>query len=172
MGLDESLPTPPHQDSTDMIQSNKTPTQPARPTLGSARGVKRRSDDDLHAHGHRSKTRHINGSGPSYHRYSMEIENAVQECRALDESEVASFSPSMIEIVGHGMQYVNVREMIECVINESLQSGGRPESSVTTPTDQGQTIEVQSRVSDGSSRNKTIEWTVHSQVPEYILGKL
>lgn len=173
MGLDDalSIPAPPDNANTDKTAPGSTPIPPTRPQLALSRGVKRRSDDDLHANNSRSKTRHIDEHGPSYKRQHSEIENVVQECRELDDSEDVRFSPSMIEIVGHGMQYVNVREMIEGVINESLRSGGRPESSITTPTAKGQTIEVQSRMSNGSTRSKTIEWTVDDQVPGYILGK-
>jgi len=172
MGLDDALPTPPQDNAViEMKTPSSRPISSTRPTLAMSRGVKRRSDEDLHAHGHHSKTRHIDEHGPSHKRRSTEIEHVVQECQALDEAEEARFSPSMIEIVGHGMQYVNVREMIECVINESLRLGGRPESSVTTPTEKGQTIEVQSRMSNGSTKSKTIEWAVESQVPGYILGK-
>jgi len=173
MGLDDALSTPIPQDNanTEKTAPSSVLTPSTRPQLALSRGVKRRSDDDLHANNSRSKTRHIDEHGPSYKRQNSEIEHAVQECRALEESEEAQFSPSMIEIVGSGMQYVNVREMIECVVNESLRSGGRPESSVATPTAEGQTIEVQSRMSNGSTRSKTIEWTVDSQVPGYILGK-
>lgn len=172
MGLDDNLRVP-RQDntSTDFTTPNTKRSTSTRPTLSLSRGTKRRSDEDLHPQGHPNKTRHIDKNGPSYQRQSTEIENVVQECRALDGTEQALFSPSMIEIVGHGMQYVDVREMIESVINESLRSGGRPESSVITPTEKGQTIEVQSRMSNGSFRNKTIEWIVDGQVPDYILGE-
>lgn len=171
MGLDDNPSiTPQDNTSTDRTTPNARRKRPSHPA-NLSRGTKRRSDDDLQAQNHPNKTRHIDANGPSYQRQSTEIEDVVKECRALDGNEQALFSPSMIEIVGHGMQYVNVREMIESVINESLRSGGRPESSVITPTEKGQIIEVQSRMSNGSSRNKTIEWTVDGQVPEYILGE-
>jgi len=149
-------------------RTRPTTSQKPRPALQGPRGVKRRSDDDLHAGGHRSKIRHSEEPSDRTGRDSG-VEAGAKNKPLQD---VERYSPSILEETGHSMQYIHVREMVNYVINESLRSGGRPESSVASPTSQGQIIEVHSRLGDGSIRNKTITWTVHDAVPQHILGKL
>lgn len=174
MGIPDGIPLiEPQADvaskETEHSTTRPSPRQRPRPALQGPRGVKRRSDDDLHAGGHRSKNRHIEETSGGLSRNSDLAASASEANRPQD---VARYTPNILEETGHSMQYVDVREMVDYVINESLRSGGRPESSVSTPTSQGQIIEVHSRLGDGSIRNKTIAWTVHDAVPQHILGKL
>jgi len=146
-----------------------TPRQRPRPVLRGPRGVKRRSDDDLHAGGHRDKIRHSEEPSERPGR-ANDIDAGASKVDRLHD--VDRYSPSILEETGHPMQYINVREMVDYVVNESLRSGGRPESSVATPTSQGQIIEIHTRLGDGSIRKKMITWTVQDAVPQHILGKL
>jgi hypothetical protein len=172
MGLpEEGLPTPPQDaDSKSMAPPTIAPAPAARPALRQSRGVKRRSDDDLHAVGHRSKTRHIEVDPEILALRRSQLESTIHEC-IKSTADDSRFDASAIEAVEQSTQYVNVREMVDAVVTESLRSGGRPESSVITPTENGQIIEAQLRLSDGTTRNKTIVWTVMENVPEYVLGK-
>ena len=150
-------------------KARPSPRQKPRPALQGPRGVKRRSDDDLHAGGHRSKIRHSEEPSDRAAR-DNDLDASAPNLNRLQDVE--RYSPSILEETGHSLQYINVREMVDDVVNGSLRSGGRPESSVATPTSQGQTIEVLSRLRDGSIRNKTVTWTVQDAVPQHILGKL
>jgi hypothetical protein len=154
---------------TESSKARPSPRQKPRPALQGSRGVKRRSDDNLHTEGHRSKIRLSEEPSDRVGRDSDPDGSASTNNKSQD---VERYSPSILEETGHSMQYINVREMVDFVVNESLRSGGRPESSVSTPTSQGQIIEVHSRLGDGSIREKTIVWTVHDTVPQHILGKL
>jgi len=153
----------------ESLKARPSPRQKPRPALQGPRGVKRRSDDDLHAGGHRSKIRHTEDPSDRAGR-DNDLDASAPNLNRLQDVE--RYSPSILEETGHSLQYINVREMVDDVVNESLRSGGRPESSVATPTSQGQTIEVLSRLGDGSIRNKTVTWTVQDAVPQHILGKL
>jgi len=174
MGIPDGNPLvePKAEVASKEVESSKarpSPRQKARPALQGPRGVKRRSDDDLHTTGHRSKIRLSEEPSDRADTHSDFETGATKDDKSQD---VDRYSPSILEETGHSMQYINVREMVDYVINESLRSGGRPESSVFTPTSQGQIIEVHSRLGDGSIRNKTITWTVHNSVPQHILSKL
>jgi len=174
MGIPDGDPLAESQAEVASKEANSSkerpsPNQRPRPALQGPRGVKRRSDDNLHAGGHRDKIRHSVEPSERPGRANDTDAGASKVNRLHD---VERYSPSILEETGHSMQYINVREMVDYVVNESLRSGGRPESSVATPMSQGQIIEVHSRLGDGSIRKKTITWTVQDAVPQHILGKL
>ncbi|RMD42177.1 hypothetical protein DV735_g2926, partial [Chaetothyriales sp. CBS 134920] len=66
------------------------------------------------------------------------------------------------------VKYCSMRELIPAIIQESLQVGDRPDSAISEPTDLGAKIEVQSRSSNGDLCQKTIEWSVETDVPEIL----
>lgn len=170
MGIpDESHPTSVQDEDRKQMAPPSTTTTASRPALRQNRGVKRRSDDDLHVLGHRSKTRHIEKDPEILARRRSELESTIHDCIQRTNEDVR-YDPSAVEIAEHSTQYVNVREMVDAVVTESLRSGGRPESLVATPTEYGQIIEAQSRLNGGTTSRKTIVWTVMDNVPEYILG--
>lgn len=68
-----------------------------------------------------------------------------------------------------GLRYTNIREVLQYVVNDALKVGGRPDSAVAVATDIGEKIEVRTRISNGESHTKWIEWTVSPDVPETIL---
>ena len=59
-----------------------------------------------------------------------------------------------------------LRELLPMIINDSLHVGGRPDSAITEPTMFGERIEVRTRRSNGGASQKTIEWSLHSEIPE------
>lgn len=59
----------------------------------------------------------------------------------------------------------NVRAVLQYVINEGLKTGGRPDFVTSTPTENGEVIEVRSRVSDGTVSQKHIRWSVDQSLP-------
>ena len=70
----------------------------------------------------------------------------------------------------NGMRSTRIRELIPTVIHESLRVGGRPDSAIADPTLFGEQIDVRMRrASGGGQDQKMIEWTVHPDVPEYLL---
>jgi signal transduction histidine kinase/DNA-binding NarL/FixJ family response regulator len=68
-----------------------------------------------------------------------------------------------------GIRNTRIRELVPIVINEALRVGGRPDSAITEPTIFGEQIEVRTRSSNGVSSQKTIEWSVHPDIPETLL---
>ncbi|EZF28525.1 hypothetical protein H101_07794, partial [Trichophyton interdigitale H6] len=64
------------------------------------------------------------------------------------------------------LHYTKIRELLRLVINESLHVGGRPDSTITIPTDTGERIEIRSRSSNGTASTKQISWSVDDCVPE------
>ncbi len=65
-----------------------------------------------------------------------------------------------------GLKHCRIRELLPTVIYESLRVGGRPDSAIGEPIDFGERIVVRSRSSNGDMSQKTIEWSVASDVPE------
>ncbi|KAI9808298.1 MAG: hypothetical protein M1825_004755 [Sarcosagium campestre] len=72
-------------------------------------------------------------------------------------------------VVTPGVKHSRLREVLRETINESLRSGGRPDSAIAVDTSQGERIEVRSRNSRGEASTKVIEWSVDASVPETIL---
>ncbi|KAL9106712.1 MAG: hypothetical protein Q9227_008281 [Pyrenula ochraceoflavens] len=68
-----------------------------------------------------------------------------------------------------GLRHSKLRELLHLIIHESLRVGGRPESAIAEETELGERIEVRTRSSNGESSSKTIEWSVHPEVPETLL---
>ncbi|EGE06048.1 sensor histidine kinase/response regulator [Trichophyton equinum CBS 127.97] len=64
------------------------------------------------------------------------------------------------------LHYTKIRELLRLVINESLHVGGRPDSTITIPTDTGERIEIRSRSSNGTASTKQISLSVDDCVPE------
>ena len=67
-----------------------------------------------------------------------------------------------------GLRQSAIRHIIPIVIQDSLRLGGRPDSAISGPTDIGERIEVRARSSNGEVSQKTIDWSVHEEVPETI----
>ena len=68
-------------------------------------------------------------------------------------------------MIAPGLRHTNMREIFQYVINEGLKMGGRPDSAMAQETSFGERIEVRSRGSDGSSKGKTIDWTLDPNLP-------
>lgn len=68
-----------------------------------------------------------------------------------------------------GFRHSNIRELIPMIIHDSLHVGGRPDSAITEALPDGERIEVRTRSSNGESSQKTIEWSVSSEIPEMLL---
>lgn len=69
-----------------------------------------------------------------------------------------------------GLKNCKIRNLIPMVIHESLRVGGRPDSAVGEPIDNGERTIVRSRASNGHVSQKTIDWTVAEDVPETLLA--
>lgn len=68
-----------------------------------------------------------------------------------------------------GLRHCRIRDLIHLIINESLRVGGRPDSAIAEATEYGERIDVRTRSSDGTASQKTIDWSVHPDVPEELL---
>ena len=68
-----------------------------------------------------------------------------------------------------GLRHSNIRELIPMIIHDSLHVGGRPDSAVTEALPDGERIEVRTRSSSGNSSQKTIVWSVSSDIPDTLL---
>lgn len=172
MGLpDMGLPTPPDEyvgrGKSDRRLSAEYDSH-TRTTLTS-RGLKRRRDEALPAREPPNKVRHLSRATTSESERKHTLDTAIQETSNLGSKK--EYSPRMLFSQGHGLQDVNVRDLINYVVNESLKTGGRRE--ITTPTDtvDGQTIVVEGKASNGETRTKRVEWAVQASVPEHILGR-
>lgn len=62
----------------------------------------------------------------------------------------------------------NIRDLIPIIINDSLRVGGRPDSAISEPTQFGERIEVRTRSSNGHASQKTIDWSVDPDVPDFV----
>ena len=80
------------------------------------------------------------------------------------ELAASSLAPAHRRIAP-GLRHTNMREVLQYVINEGLKMGGRPDSALAQETDHGESIEVRSRSSDGTTKTKTIDWSVHPSTP-------
>ncbi|KAK5194832.1 hypothetical protein LTR99_009996 [Exophiala xenobiotica] len=69
-----------------------------------------------------------------------------------------------------GLKNCKIRDLIPMVIHESLRVGGRPDSAIGEPIDNGERIAVRSRYSNGQVSQRMIEWTVADDVPETLLA--
>lgn len=69
-----------------------------------------------------------------------------------------------------GLKNCKIRDLIPMVIHESLRVGGRPDSAIGEPIDNGERIAVRSRYSNGQISQRMIEWTVADDVPETLLA--
>ncbi|KAK4941333.1 hypothetical protein LTR10_018743 [Elasticomyces elasticus] len=69
-----------------------------------------------------------------------------------------------------GLKSCRIRNLIPMVIHEALRVGGRPDSAIGEPIDNGERIVVRSRSSNGHVAQKIIEWTVTEDVPETLLA--
>lgn len=79
---------------------------------------------------------------------------------AEDAELPASSMSTTNRMIAPGLRHTNMREVIQYVINEGLKMGGRPDSAMAQDTAYGETIEVRSRGSDGTSKAKVIDWSV------------
>lgn len=68
-----------------------------------------------------------------------------------------------------GLRHCRIRDLVHLIINEALRVGGRPDSAVGVHTEFGERIDVRTRSSNGTTSQKTIEWSVHPDVPEELL---
>lgn len=68
-------------------------------------------------------------------------------------------------IVAPGLRHTSLRELLQCVINEGLKVGGRPDSAMAQETEVGEIIEVRTRGSDGNVGQKIIEWSIDPSIP-------
>ncbi|KAI9693950.1 MAG: hypothetical protein M1822_003221 [Bathelium mastoideum] len=71
--------------------------------------------------------------------------------------------------IAPGLRHVNLGDVLQYVVNDSLKVGGRPETTVAHQTDTGEVIEVTSVGPDGTEKVKIVEWSVDPMVPESIL---
>ena len=69
-----------------------------------------------------------------------------------------------------GLKHCKIRDLIPLVIHESLRVGGRPDSAIGEPTDQGERIIVRSRSSNGHVSQKIVEWSMPDDVPETLFA--
>ncbi|KAI1614642.1 hypothetical protein EDD37DRAFT_109941 [Exophiala viscosa] len=69
-----------------------------------------------------------------------------------------------------GLKNCRIRNLIPMVIHEALRVGGRPDSAVGEPIDNGERTVVRSRSSNGHVSQKIIDWTVAEDVPETVLA--
>lgn len=142
---------------------------------------RRRSNDNWHF-GNASKARHITGrdvsprtrtSPPAMSPRQLPPSFSLRTPDSLvrpDPTELASKTPTEPELVQTpGSRQSNIRQIIPVVIQDSLRVGGRPDSAISEPTDIGERIEVRSRSSNGDVSQKTIEWSVHEEVPEMLV---
>ncbi|KAI9800563.1 MAG: hypothetical protein M1833_003221 [Piccolia ochrophora] len=67
-----------------------------------------------------------------------------------------------------GLKHAKIRDVLQDTINESLRSGGRPDSAIAVDTPHGERIEARSRNSKGDASTKVIEWSVDPAVPETV----
>lgn len=68
-----------------------------------------------------------------------------------------------------GLRHCRLRELVHLIIHEALRVGGRPDSAIGETTELGERIDVRTRSSDGTASQKTIDWSVHPEVPEELL---
>lgn len=68
-----------------------------------------------------------------------------------------------------GLRYANLRDVLQYVVNDALRVGGRPDSAIAEPTENGENIEVRTRHPSGEEKVKIIEWAVDPAVPETML---
>ncbi|KAK3710331.1 hypothetical protein LTR37_010397 [Vermiconidia calcicola] len=88
------------------------------------------------------------------------------DAEAAEDPELAASSVAAAKrMIVPGVRHTNMREVFQYVINEGLKLGGRPDSTIAQETEHGETIEVRSRGSDGSIKTKTIDWSVHPNMP-------
>ncbi|KAL2867938.1 uncharacterized protein BJX67DRAFT_70906 [Aspergillus lucknowensis] len=74
-----------------------------------------------------------------------------------------------LNIMNSALRSTKLRDLLRLVVNESLHVGGRPDLVVSTTTEVGEKIEVQSRSSNGEIHSKTIDWSVDNEVPDALL---
>ncbi|KAI7348334.1 hypothetical protein KC354_g13632 [Hortaea werneckii] len=69
-------------------------------------------------------------------------------------------------IITPGLRHTNMHEIFQYVISEGLKMGGRPDSATAHELENGESIEVRSRGSDGTAQTKIIQWHVDPSVPQ------
>ncbi|KAI9676227.1 MAG: hypothetical protein M1829_003056 [Trizodia sp. TS-e1964] len=87
------------------------------------------------------------------------IKSPLRRAGSIGDSDMA-FAP--------GTKHTKIRGLLQLVINESLQVGGRPDSASAEETEFGEKIEVWSKNQRGDAKLKVIEWSVDPAVPESI----
>lgn len=65
-----------------------------------------------------------------------------------------------------GLKQCHIRDLVPVIIHDALRVGGRPDSAVSQPMENGERMEVRTRSSNGEVSQKTVEWTVLPEVPE------
>lgn len=140
-----------------------------------SRGRKRSYDSDDAGNDRKRKVPMLDTPLSSYSRVRQaELRIAVDESKdvtwGLQPADVSHNGNHKHELglVGLGLQYVRIRDLLKIVINESLSKGGRPISVKTQDNDHGQIIELILR-HDSGLVNKKIQWSVASEVPSTIL---
>ena len=92
-------------------------------------------------------------------RTPAELTSAPRSSMDLDLDN--SSTPSLIQC--------HIRDLIPVIIHDALRVGGRPDSAVSEPMEDGERMEVRSRSSNGEVTQKTVEWTVLPEVPETLM---
>ena len=140
-----------------LLQSKKSLHRNISPHTASLRSAVEETDDILGGSGGPQRGSSIT-SDPN-------VPRMLYPESAIDMSENESVPTS-------GLRHTRIRDLLHLIVNESLRVGGRPDSAVAEDTDGGEIIEVRSKTAEGSPCSKVIEWSVASQVPETIFGKI
>ena len=80
-------------------------------------------------------------------------------------------APETVNNTESGLQYCRISELVEYIINESFNVGGRPESVTQEDTSHGRILHAQYKHTDEITHTKIIKWEIGDDVPESILGK-
>jgi CheY-like chemotaxis protein len=132
--------------------------------------------------GHK-RTRSLMGSGPdlpskfprltgSEHRTlpgTPRHETSLDSSTSTPLWDGSSSTFSYEQQVPPGTRLVNIRDVLETLVNDVIKVGGRPESAIGCPIEQGEEIEVRRKAADGSEHVRLVKWTVDPLVPETIL---
>lgn len=176
MGMPEiGLTTPPLENYRKGDEGSKNDGIMTSKPDNPQRGTKRRPCEDPATFGKSNKTRRVEPLSATEAQRRGDLEDAIHECADANKpcgNDDVPYSPSLLYRGCHGVQRVNIRNMIKLLVNESLKAGGRIEHPPQQETKLGQVVDVETKVTDGSTRMKTVEWSVGATVPAFILGKV
>ena len=154
------------------------------------RGVKRKyteSGSADHAGGDAYSPRHRSSSSTFDRR--AELHSAVNEVALLTTNRQSNSDSGNDEVFdlwqrqsgdvldsanssNSGLQHCRIGELLEYVVHESFNVGGRPESISQENTSHGQTLHAVYRQTDGTTHIKYINWEIGDDVPDTIFGEL